>query len=224
LMGCVVGTATVIGCGLIGAEVGGDGAGLAAMAVAALYPGLWVADGGIMSEGLFVLITTAVMVVAYYYCRTRTVRVAIILGVTIGLAVLTRDSAAVLLIVLAVPLVLTGPAMGIRPRLVRLIAIIVAAGVVVSPWVVRNLVTFDRTVIISTANGGVLGANCPPAYYGSGIGLWYKSCYGTVNVPATADESVANAEAQHAGITYLQHHLTRLPLVVAARVGRTWDL
>jgi 4-amino-4-deoxy-L-arabinose transferase-like glycosyltransferase len=224
LMGCVAGTATVVGCGLIGDELGGDRAGLAAMAVAALYPGLWVTDGGIMSEGLFALLSTAVMVAAYHYCRTRSVRAAIILGVTIGLAVLTRDAAALLLIVLAVPLVLTGPVIGIRPRLVRLVAIFVAAGVVVSPWVVRNLVTFDRTVLISTANGGLLGANCPSAYYGPGIGLWYQSCYASINVPANADESVANVDAQHAGTTFLRHHLTRLPLVVAARVGRTWEL
>ena len=224
LMGCVAGTATVVGCGLIGDQLGGDTAGLAAMAVAAFYPGLWVTDGGIMSEGLFALLTTAVTVAAYHYCRTRSVRAAIILGITIGLAVLTRDAAALLLIVLAVPLVLTGPAIGIRPRLVRLIAIFVAAGVVVSPWVIRNLVTFDRTVIISTANGGLLGANCPSAYYGSGIGLWHKSCYASINVPANTDESVANADAQHAGITFLRQHLTRLPVVAAARVGRTWEL
>jgi hypothetical protein len=224
LMGCVAGTATVVGCGLIGAELGGDRAGLAAMAVAALYPGLWVTDGGIMSEGLFVLVTTAVTVAAYHYCRTRSVRAAIIVGITIGLAVLTRDGAALLLIVLAVPLVLTGPAMGIRLRLIRLVAIVAAAGAVVSPWVIRNLVTFDRTVIVSTANGGLLGANCPTAYYGSGIGLWYESCYASLNVPATADESVANADAQDAGLSFLRHHLTQLPMVVAARVGRTWEI
>jgi 4-amino-4-deoxy-L-arabinose transferase-like glycosyltransferase len=224
LMGCLVGTATVIGCGLIGGHLGGDRAGLAAMAVAALYPGLWVTDGGIMSEGLFALLTTAVTVGAYHYCRTRSVRAAIILGTTIGLAVLTRETAALLLIVLAVPLVLTGPVIGIGLRLVRLVAIFVAAGVVVSPWVIRNLVTFDRTVIISTANGGLLGANCPSAYHGSGIGLWYESCYAPINVPANADESVGNADAQYAGLTYLRRHLTRLPVVVAARVGRTWEV
>jgi 4-amino-4-deoxy-L-arabinose transferase-like glycosyltransferase len=224
LMGCVAGTATVVGCGLIGAELGGDRTGLTAMAVAALYPGLWVTDGGIMSEGLFALLSTAVMIAAYHYCRRRSVRAAIILGMTIGLAVLTRDAAALLLIVLAVPLVLTGPMIGIRRRLVHLVAIVVAAGVVISPWVIRNLVTFDRTVIISTANGGLLGANCPNAYYGPGIGLWYQSCYASMNVPADADESVANADAQHAGITFLRHNLTRLPVVVAARVGRTWEL
>lgn len=223
LMGCLLGTATVIGCGLIGDQLGGDRAGLAAMAVAALYPGLWITDGGIMSEGLFALVATAVTVTAYNYSRTRSVRAAIVLGVTIGLAVLTRDAAEVYLIVVVIPLVLTGPAIGTRPRLMRLVAAFVAAGVVVSPWVMRNLLTFDRPVIISTGNGTFLGANCPPAYFGSGIGLWYVSCYSSISVPAAADESVANDDAQQAGLTYLRDHVARLPLVVAARVGRTWE-
>ena len=163
---------------------------------------------------------TAVTVAAYHYCRTHSVWAAIILGTTIGLAVLTRDAATLLFIVLAIPLVLTGPVIGIRLRLLHLVAIVVATGVVLSPWILRNLVTFDRTVIISTANGGVLGANCPQAYYGPGIGSWYLTCYGSINVPANADESVYNDDAQRAGIAYLRHRLSRTPLVVAARVGR----
>lgn len=224
LMGCLVGTATVIGCGLIGNQLGGNRAGLAAMTVAALYPGLWITDGGLMSEALFALLATAVTVAAYNYARARSVGAAIVLGVTIGLAVLTRDAAELFLIVLLVPLVLTGPAMGSRPRLVRLVAALMAASVVVSPWVLRNLVTFDRPVIISTGNGTFLGANCPPAYFGSGIGLWYLNCYSSMAVPAAADESVATDDEQHAGITYMRHHLSQFPLVAAARIGRTWEL
>lgn len=224
LMGCIAGTVTVIGCGLLGEQLGGDCAGLTAMGLAAVYPGLWIADGGIMSEGLFALCATAVTVAAYHYCRTRSVKAAVVVGATIGLAVLTREAADLLLIVLAVPLVLTGPATAIRPRLVRLAAIVAATGVVVGPWVVRNLVTFDRTVIISSGNGTLLGANCPPAYYDAGIGLWYLSCYAPISLPAHADESVAADDAQRAAITYMRHHLTQVPLVVAARAGRTWEL
>ena len=224
LMGCLLGTATVVGCGLIASQLGADRTGLAAMAVAAVYPGLWITDGGIMSEGLFALTATAVTVAAYDYRRSRSVRAAAVLGVTIGLAVLTRDAAEVLLIALAIPLVLTGPANGMRPRILRLAAVFLAAGVVVSPWVVRNLVTFDRPVFISTGNGTLLGANCPAAYFGSGIGLWNPSCYNSLTVPAAADESVVNDDAQQAGINYLRHHLSQLPLVVVARIGRTWEL
>lgn len=224
LMGCLIGTATVVGCGLIADQLEGDRAAMAAMTVAALYPGLWITDGGVMSEGLFAFLATAVTLAAYNYSRVRSVRAAINLGTSIGLAVLTRDAAEILLVVLVVPLVLTGPAIGVRPRLVRLLSAFAAAGVVVSPWVLRNLVTFDRPVIISTGNGTLLGANCPPAYFGGGIGQWYQSCYNSISIPAGADESVSNDEAQHAGVTYARDHLSRLPLVVAARIGRTWEL
>jgi hypothetical protein len=224
VMGCVAGTVTVVGCGLIACHLAGERAGLTAMGVAALYPGLWITDGGIMSEGLFALLATGVTLTAYHFARTRSVRAAVLLGLTLGLAILTRDSADLLFVVLVIPLILTGPAIGGRRRLVQLAAVVIAAGTVLSPWVIRNLVTFDRTVILSTGDGSLLGANCPAAYYGSGIGLWYIGCYSSITVPATADESVGTTLARQAGIDYMEHHASRLPLVVAARVGRVWEL
>jgi hypothetical protein len=224
VMGCVAGTATVVGCGLIACHLAGDRAGLTAMGVAALYPGLWITDGGIMSEGLFALLATAVTLTAYHFARTRSVRAAVLLGLTLGLAVLTREQADLLFVVLVIPLILTGPAIGARRRLVQLAAVVIAAGIVLSPWVIRNLVTFDRTVFISTGDGTLLGANCPGVYYGSGIGLWHIGCYFSITVPATADESVLTAMESQAGIDYMEHHASRLPLVAAARVGRVWDL
>ncbi len=225
VMGCVVGTLTVVGCGLIACHLAGERAGLTAMGVAALYPGLWITDGGIMSEGLFALFATAVTLAAYHFARTRSVRAALLLGLTLGLAVLTRDAADLLFVVLVIPLIfLTGPVVGGRRRLVQLAAVLLAAGVVLSPWVIRNLVTFDRTVILSTGDGTLLGANCPATYDGSDIGLWSIGCYSSIKVPATADESVGTTMARQAGIHYMEHHASRLPLVVAARVGRVWEL
>ena len=46
-------------------------------------------------------------------------------------------------------------------------------GVVLAPWVVRNLVTFTDTTYISTGAGLALsGANCNQTYYGSNLGSW----------------------------------------------------
>jgi hypothetical protein len=94
--------------------------------------------------------------------------------------------------------------------------------VVLVPWTVRNLSTFDKPVALSTNDGGlVAGANCPSTYKGRDIGSWDIRCVPTA--PAS-DESVASQRARTQGVDYATDHASRVPLVVAARLGRTFEL
>jgi hypothetical protein len=100
---------------------------------------------------------------------------------------------------------------------------VVVAGLTVGPWVGRNLATFKDPTFVSTGQGPVLlGANCPATYAGYNLGSWSLQC--SVAVRPAADPSVESARQQHKALSYLDHHLGRLPVVVAARVGRLWDL
>lgn len=224
IMGCVIGIGTVIGAGLLAHRVAGERAGLFAMGLAAIYPSLWVTDGGVMAEGLFTFLTAVILLASYRFLERSRVRDAAVLGVAIGLAILTRAEAVLLFLVLVVPLMWAVRKVGMA-RSVRLL-LVVAAGsvVVVSPWVVRNLVTFHHPVTLSTGDMALLGSNCPPAYYGPGIGTWYLSCYPSADVTATHDESDIAASARQAGLHYMAQHPLRVPAVVAARVARVWQV
>lgn len=224
IMGCFVGVATVVGVGLVADHLRGPRAGLLAMGLAAVYPPLWVTDGGIMAEGLSALITTVIVLYSFRLAERRGVRDALMLGASVGLAMLTRAEAVLLLPVLVLPLALSGRREGMGRRLLLAGAALMASAVVVGPWVGRNLSTFDRPVTLSTGDGTLLGANCPPAYYGPGIGAWFESCYYTVTPPARGDESDYDVIARRAGLQYATQHLTRAPLVVAARIGRVWEV
>ncbi len=93
---------------------------------------------------------------------------------------------------------------------------------VLAPWVGRNLATFHDPTYISTGDGlALLGANCPSTYSGPELGSWDIKC--ADSVPSHGDESVQGAADQHAAVTFAEHHEDRLPVVVAARVGRLWD-
>jgi 4-amino-4-deoxy-L-arabinose transferase-like glycosyltransferase len=224
IMGCVIGVGTVVGIGLIAAHIVSERAGLLAMAMAAIYPGLWVTDGGIMAEGLFAVITAAIILASYRLVERRSVLDAGLLGIAVGLAMLTRVEAALLLVVLVIPLVLTNRKIGAGRGLALIGVTILVSSVVVSPWVIRNLVTFQKPVLLSDGDGLVLlGANCPPTYYGPGIGGWGLSCTGRI-AGVTGDESVKDAAARQAGLKYMEQHASRVPLVVAARVARVWEV
>jgi 4-amino-4-deoxy-L-arabinose transferase-like glycosyltransferase len=197
---------TVVAVGLVARRVAGDRAGLIAAALAAFSPVLISADSAVMSETLLGLLVALWLLVAYRPGR------GVLLGVLIGLAALTRGEA--LLLLLAVPFVCRRW----RESVVALLACLV----VLAPWTVRNLSTFDRPVPISTNEGGLIaGANCGSTYHGHDIGSWDIRC---VPHGPPEDESAASARARRAGLDYAGDHLGRVPLVVLARLGRTFEL
>ena len=57
----------------------------------------------------------------------------------------------------------------------------------------------------------------------AGIGLWtLGACTGSLDRPG--DQSQVSSYYRHRGLEYIKHHASRLPVVMLARVGRTWSL
>lgn len=210
----VIGAGTVVLIGLCGRLLGGEALGLVAAAIAAVYPMLWLADGSLMSETTYGFLVAATLLCALAYRRAPSLRLAIGLGALIALAALTRGEGLALLVLLALPLAWR--------RWRHVAAIVAAAVVVLAPWTIRNLATFEKPFLIAT-NGEAIwaGANCDRTYYTDQIGAWVLACYG----PRPAgDESEQAVVYRHRGLRYLRHHEGRLPAVVAARLGRVWDV
>ena len=69
----------------------------------------------------------------------------------------------------------------------------------------------------------IAGANCAEMYSGPGIGAWVPAC-NTDHLPQDRDQSVVFEIVRHRGLTYMRDHLGRLPVVMAARVGREWEV
>ncbi len=238
LIMAVIGTATVVAIAFLGRAADGDPAGLVAAAIAALYPLLWVVDGTLMSETPYLLLITLVLLAGYGYLRVPTWRRALVLGALIGLATLTRGEAVMLIVLLGAPLAWRAApddasgrprAAGIdgsrlKPRALQFGAVVLAFCVVMSPWTIRNVLTFNSptTVLIADDGAGVfIGANCHSSYYGPLIGAWDFGCF-TKRPPG--DESQVFAAYRADGLRYARDHLGRVPLVLAVRLLRQLDL
>jgi hypothetical protein len=78
---------------------------------------------------------------------------------------------------------------------------------------------------LATGAGDLLvGANCDETYEGPLLGWVYGFC-GVDAVPVSShDQSVDAAERREHAFDYIGDHLGRLPVVVAARVGRMWHV
>jgi 4-amino-4-deoxy-L-arabinose transferase-like glycosyltransferase len=150
---------------------------------------------------------------------------AAVLGVATGIAVLTRAELVLLVPLLVIPLLVLAARPRWRQGIRWLVAASLASVVVVSPWVVHNLIRFDKPVAISTGLGQtLLAANCPQTYFGPEIGYWVVDCVLSPKKPirALGDESVQAAAYRRVGVDYATAHAGRLPFVVYARVGRTF--
>lgn len=212
LVGCVAGTGTVVVVGLVGRRAAGPRAGLIAAGLAAVYPLLVAADGSLRSESVYALCIALVLLAALAYRDAPSGRRAALLGIAIAAAALTRGEALVLLVFLALPLC------GWRRSGVAALACVV----VLAPWLARCWIVFDRPVLISTNVGGLLaGANCDSTYHGALIGQWEFGC---IPPPVHANEALEAERLRNRGLDYARHHAGRLPVVEAARLGRSFEL
>jgi hypothetical protein len=163
------------------------------------------------------------LLAAYVYWRRPTLPMAALLTALLTAGALTRSEGALLLAFIALPVIVLAPG---PARALRIKALGVAAGVVLvlaGPWVVRNLVTFDRPAFIVTGSGHVLAyANCDATYSGRMLGYWADEC--ALKDWPEGDESVVDEAAREKGTNYVRDHLGDQPVVVAARVGRLWDV
>jgi 4-amino-4-deoxy-L-arabinose transferase-like glycosyltransferase len=222
LTGAVVGTGTVVAIGYLGRRVAGARVGLVAAGLAAIYPVMIAADGSLMPETLFALCVAVAMLLAYRVLDAPNGWWALALGLAIGVSSLARSEGLFLLLLLALPVIWRR---GIPARVVATRTALACLGVAVAigPWTIRNWERFDQPVIGSTNQGSlVAGSNCHDTYYGRNIGLWHIECVGPVRLGENEAETSSRQRRQ--GIDYAADHAGRVPLVMAVRILRTWDL
>jgi len=219
----LLGTGVVLCVGLLGRAVAGPWVGLTAAALGAGYPNFWIPNGILMSETPAMLGMALILLAIVRLRRRPTVVSAVLLGVACGAEALVRAE-----LILFVPFLLIPAALAARPatmgrKLVLLGVGLLASAIILAPWVGRNLATFTNPTYISTGDGlALLGANCPQTYNGPDLGSWAYGC--AIAESSHGDESVQSSRDQHAAFTYIKHHEGRLGVVVAARVGRLWDV
>jgi hypothetical protein len=103
------------------------------------------------------------------------------------------------------------------------VAVVAGCALVVTPWLARNWIVFDRPAAISTNEGGLLaGANCDAAYYSQLIGTW--ACFPRNDPAWGTNEALISSKQRRRAIDYAGDHAGRVPAVVGVRVLRVWDL
>ena len=113
--------------------------GLIAAAVAFLHPAVLVADSRGGAESVFALSLMVFMLLIYRAIETESIRDYLLAGVALGVALLIKSTAALFPPFLFLYLFALRPSIArVRYAVIRVGALVLVAGAVLSPWIIRN--------------------------------------------------------------------------------------
>jgi 4-amino-4-deoxy-L-arabinose transferase-like glycosyltransferase len=225
IVSCCVGAAAIFMSGLAGRSVFGAKAGLVGAGLVAVYPNVWLYERELVSEPLAILGAATCIWLAYRFLAAPTAWKAVGLGVTIGLFALARSEEFSLLVFLLVPLLWSLRTIAWRRRLSWFVFAGIACAVVIAPWSIYNTARFHHPVALSTGLGASMSAgNCPPTYSGPLLGYYHTGVFNECTRTASSNQAVADKQLRTDAVDFMRAHLSRVPIVVAARIGRTFSV
>lgn len=125
--------------------------GVIAGALAIVWPNLIVNSAALLSDTLFLLIFTGMLVVAAHYLREATPRRAGWAGLLCGLSIMTRTVTQFLpfALIVAAPAIALYQRKGTRSALLATLLVALGAALPVAPWLGRNIVLFGAWELTS---------------------------------------------------------------------------
>jgi 4-amino-4-deoxy-L-arabinose transferase-like glycosyltransferase len=223
---CLLAPVAVVLIGLLGRRVGGARVGLIAAGLAAIYPQLVMVDGTVITEALYAPLIAGVLLLTYRLLDHPGPWSAAFLGLAIGAATMTRSEAIFLVVLLALPAaVIAGRRIG-RAPLLCVIAVACTA-IVLVPWVVRNEVTLGHPILFTSNSGHTAAATVCDATFDAGspyLGFARHECALQGPCVNIRDELKQASCQRDEARRYMEDHLGRVPVVVAVRILRVWEL
>ena len=154
LMIAVLGTLMVLFTFLIGKRLGGVAAGLIAAALVATYPTFIENNGQLLSEPLAAFLLSGGLLAILWAAERRRLWAWVVPGLVFGALTLTRPEYQAITFAFAL-LVLwrVGRDVGLMRGVAAAAIVVLAASLVVAPWMVRNRIVLDKWVPVSTGGG-----------------------------------------------------------------------
>ncbi|MCK9897157.1 glycosyltransferase family 39 protein [Frankia sp. AgB32] len=219
---CLLGVCSIVVVALAGRRMAGPATGLVAAGLAAVYPGMWLNDPLVMSETTGILACSCIILAGFRFVDRRRMSDAAWLGLALAAVMLARAELALLALTFVVPLVGLARRASWRRRAALLAVAAATCTLAIAPWVAYNLERFREPEYLSTGLGSTLAVtHCPTTYAGPQLGWWSYDCARALPKPPL-ERSERDVFYRDAAADYIRTHSDRLPVVAAARLGRTW--
>jgi 4-amino-4-deoxy-L-arabinose transferase-like glycosyltransferase len=213
LLNVALGTATCLLAYLIGRRVFNGAVGLTAAFALAVFPSQVFWPTLLLSETLATFLVALIAYIVLSTLRSRSWKKAVVLGALVGFTSLVRGET----VLLAVPLVIVWAIAhrSLRTGLRYGGLTLLATGVVILPWVVRNWVVMDYPILISTGSAeNLIGGHWPGA---DGLGSFVPIIEVTdmyKGLPTDQAETLSYKEETRRALDFALHNPGKeLPLV-----------
>ncbi len=239
LLLCFIGSAT---CGLLylfAKDLFGERIGIFAGVVSAIYPFLYVYDGWLYSESLYIFLLLAFCYSLYHLQRTPRLSLMVTSGVLLGLLSLTRPNGIALLCLFVAWAGVLGwiKILAWRTVVKSIFVVSLLSLLFVAPWMIRNYKVTHSLVPIAMGDGKVmLGAynyeTVDPIYqHGYYAGVWIipnestpwvatkfpKDCSGPCEI--RRDNAYRAAALQ-----WIEGHISYMPYMIGQHIVNTWEV
>lgn len=219
-----LGTITVALIGLVALELFGPTAGLIALVLAALYPAGIELAGTLVAENLLTALVVAAVYAGLRVRRGRNLKTTYGwvagAGVLTGLATLTHENAALIVLPLIAAVWTVKPRLQAR-SLAAPALLLAAAALTILPWTIRNAVVMHRFIPVSDETGITLVGTYNPASAGNpGVPYKWRIFYGIpgerplIREAHRLTEPEIGDKLQHQALDYISKHPTA-PIQVA---------
>ena len=218
----LLGTASIwlvhrIASGLYGVRTG-----LAAAAIVAFFPGLLMYSSNLLSETLFVfliLLALAVVTAVPWNDDSPTWRRLALFGLLTGAAMLVRPQASLLLIALVVAMLITR--FGRRRSLAAGGIALAVAALTIAPWTIRNAITMDAFIPISSNLGDDLCIGHNDAALGHFA--FYEDCIPPGEIRGGAHEIERSREGTRVALDHIWSHPRREAWLLVQKARYTYN-
>jgi dolichyl-phosphate-mannose-protein mannosyltransferase len=229
LLQCAIGAMVPLLLVALGAAMFGGTIGWTAGWLAAFHPLLVFFSGYLLTEATFAVTLLLALLATVEWIKTPRPARAIGVGVTWGLAALTRPAALALPALIAlwawIPLGLT---VTTRERARQMLLLALGLTLVVAPWTVRNALALHAFVPVKTGGGQALFDSNNPLVWGDRTSRGGASSM--IHSPRYAAEfrglreTEIDALATRRAWEFLRQHVTEWPAMAATKLARFWRL
>lgn len=236
---CLVGSGTCALLYLFGKGLFGERIGIFAGIVGAIYPFLYVYDGLLYSESLYIFLLLAFCYTLYHLQRTPHLSLMVTSGVLLGLLSLTRPNGIALLGLFVVWAGAMGwiRVLSWRIAIKSVLVVALLSLVFIAPWTIRNYKVTHTLVPVAVGDGKVLlGAynyeTADPIYqHGYYAGLWIIPSESTPWIASRFPKDCARSCEVTRDNTYkadalqwIQEHLSSMPFLLGQHFVNTWEV
>ncbi len=236
---CLVGSGTCAFLYLFARDLFGERIGIFAGIVGAIYPFLYVYDGLLYSESLYIFLLLVFCYTLYHVQRTPRLGLMVTSGVILGLLSLTRPNGIALLgLFIGWVAVMYGMKVFSRRTALQAVLIVSLLSLIfIAPWTIRNYKVTHTLVPVAVGDGKVmLGAynyeTADPVYQHSYYaGVWIIPSESTPWVVAQFPKDCARAcevardnAYKTAALAWVQTHLSSMPFLFGQHFVNIWQV